>query len=305
MRELTGVDVELQVAESREDRFRRFALQNTSRHQSAKPQIKIAENLPEWEAAFQLLYDEYLAAGYVTEAVSSHMLFGIHHFLPKTVVFVAKISESTVSTLTQFFDDRIFGLPADMIYKRELDQLRSQGRVISELGSLATRDSFRWQSLFMYLCQAMYWYSRHHKIDDLCIAVNPKHVQFYKTVFLFEEFGPERFYPKVQAPAVLMRLDLTRCEENLKSAYGRMEGECNLDKFVHKLEGVGITDYTVPLKHQNITTRTNSPRMDSATVNFFLSCNKGLLRGITPKHMTYLKAIYPKIRLLSPIHANG
>ena len=301
MRNLSNVEMSLCIAESREDRFRRSTLLRADTSQSIPPEIKIAEVQSEWEAAFQLLYDEYLAAGYVTEAISSKMLLGIHHFLPKTVVFIAKISETLTSSLTQFFDDRIFGLPMDTIYKEELDRLRSEGRVVSEIGGVATRRNYRWQNLFMYLCQVMYWYSRHKDVDDLCIAVNPKHVHFYKSIFLFEEFGPQKFYPKVHAPAVLMRLDLTHYEKKLGDTYEDFKNGFNTNDFLHKMDSQNITDFSIPLKRKNNIDCGKIPRMDSAIVNYFLSQNKWMSRGLAPKHLTYLKAIYPHIRLLFPI----
>jgi len=274
-------------------------------NRSNKLEIKIAENLPEWESSFRLLYNEYFEAGYVTETISSQMLFGIHHFLSKTVVFIAKISDVVVSTLTQFFDDRIFGLPMDMIYKKELDQLRHDGRVVSEIGCLATSSDYRMQHQFMDMCQAMYWYARFKKVDDICIAVNPKHVQFYKTVFLFEEFGPVRFYPKVHAPAALMRLDTAKHEQKMEAAYQTMEDSYNLHHQWYKFKGRKIEDYSIPLRREKIINGKDITRMNSSVVNHFLSCNKGLMRSLSPKYITYLKAIYPNIRLLFPIHTHG
>ena len=297
--------LELNVAESRMDRFRRLSLRaDDVISQSSRPEIKIADNLSEWEASYQLHYDEYLRAGYVKEASSSRMIFNIHNLLPETVVLVTKISDMMVSTLTQFFDDPVFGLPLDMIYKKELDKLRTQGRSISEIGSLVTRNDFRWQNLFMHLCQAMYWYARFQKVDDLCIAVNPKHTRFYETVFLFEQIGPKKFYPKVHAPAVLMRLDATRHEEKMKAVYDRMEDECNLHNRWHRMDGRDITDYFLPLKHKNILPKRNKPTMDSTDVNLLLGCNQGILNGLSLDQAYYLKCIYPKIKLLHLVYSS-
>jgi hypothetical protein len=290
--------MKISLAESREDRFRRLTLRESLGCQCKKPEIKLASTLSEWKASYHLHYKEYLNAGYVKDDIPSRLIFGIHNLLPETVVLVAKIDDLIVSTLTQFFDDPVFGLPLDMIYKKELDQLRAKGHKISEIGALATRHDFRWQNLFMHLCQVMYWYARFRKVDDLCIAVNPKHVQFYKTVFLFEELGPTKLYPKVHAPAVLMRLDANRHEEIMGAAYDRMENEFNLHNRWHKFEGYDITDYFAPLKRRGILHERKHPMMNSTDVNFFLSQEEEILRGLSPKQAYSLKTVYPEMKLL-------
>lgn len=285
--------LDLNITESRMDRFRRSALLNTGVRKN-EFEIKIAEKYTEWEGAFRLLYEVYFDAGYVVEPVPSKIMFGLHHFHANTVVFIANFSDTPVSTLTQFFDNPVFGLPSDQIYKKELDALRAEGRIISEIGGLATRKKFRWQNLLLHLCQAMYWHSRSRKVDDLCIAVNPKHVSYYKTVFLFETIGPITFHPGVHAPAVLMRLNLDHFPEKLMAVYNHMEVEYNLYDYFHRLEGTKITDYSIPLK-KKILNGSDTPRMDSDSVNLLINANMEVLNSLTPKHVIYLKKLYPTI----------
>ena len=283
----------LNTAESREDRFRRSTLLRADICQNGKFEIKFADNYLEWENSFRLLYEEYLEAGYIANPTSSHSFLGAHHFLPKTVLFIAKYAGFLVSSLTQFFDNHLLGLPADQIYKKELDKLRAEGRVISEIGGLVTQKEFRWQNLFLSLCQIMYWYSHFRKIDDLCITVNPKHVRFYETVFLFETIGPIKYYPKVNAPAVLMRLNVNKHEEKLMSAYDHMEPECNLYDYFHKLEDAKITDYYIALKQKKVLNGGSIPMMDTDMLKSFLRNNADMLESLSSEHTAYLKALYP------------
>ena len=293
------------VNESREDRFRRLALRDENgRHPINELKIKIANHLSEWKASYRLHYAEYLKKGYTQDDVPSRMIFNIHNILPETVVLIAKKSDLLVSTVTQFFDTPNFGLPLDTIYKKELDQLRAQGRVISEVGALVTGSDYRQQHLFMHLCQAMYWYARSKKVDDLCLAVNPKHVQFYKTVYCCEVAGPEKFYPKVHAPAVLMRLDTTRHEGKMRAAYCRLEDGCNLHNRWHKMDGKDITDFAFALRCKNILDDKDQPAMDSTDVNIILSHNREILNGLTLDQAYYLKSIYPQIKLLHLVHSS-
>ena len=285
----------LNIAESREDRFRRSALLKSDVLHQGHFEVKIADKLSEWINAFRLLYEEYLNAGYIGEQTPSRILFDIHHILPETMVFIASYSDSPIATLTQFFDNILFGLPSDVIYKAELDKLRSEGRFISELGSLATQKKFRWKNLFHHLCRAMYWYSRFRKVNDLCIAVNPKHVPYYKTIFLFEAVGPIKFHPRVRAPAVLMRLNLDHCRKNMMAAYQHMQTECNLHDYFHNLEGIEITDYIIALKKKGIINGGGIPRMDSNTLNSLLNSKPGIVKGLTSTHIAYLKSVYPTL----------
>ncbi len=283
----------IDIPESREIRFRRTVLLKSDIHQQNGLEIKIADEFSEWIGSFMLLYKEYLRTGYVFEQQSSHILFNIHHLLPETAVFITKISNRPESTLTQFLDNSLFGLPSDLIYQDELDQLRDKGRVIAELGSLVTRKQFRWQNQFLYLCRTMYWYARIKNVNDWIISVNPKHVPYYKTIFLFEIFGQEKFHPGVRAPAVLMRLDLERIQENLMAAYGNMEEECNLHDFFHCSEGSPIADYEILLKKIGVISGDAPPQMDSATVRLLLNSNTGVLKDLCPIRTAYLHGLYP------------
>lgn len=287
---VAGID----ITESREARFRRSALLKSFIQYQNGFRTKIANKYSEWIGSFRLLYEEYLNSGYVIEQTPSRIMFNIHHLLPNTVIYIAKSFSIPVSTLTQFFDNPLFGLPSDRIYKAELDILRSEGRVISELGSLATQKEFRWQNLFLHKCRAMFWYSMTREVNDLCIAVNPKHVPYYKTVFLFEVIGVEKYHPGVQAPAVLMRLNLDRLKEKLMAAYSQMEYECNLHDFFYCLEGNPITDYEIALVQMGVTNSDTPPRMDLATAKLLIS-NTGVLKGLSPDHAAYINNLYPEL----------
>ena len=45
-------------------------------------------------------------------------------------------------------------------------------------------------------------------ITDILVEVNPRHATFYRKVFGFVVAGAETICPRVNAPAVLLRLDL-------------------------------------------------------------------------------------------------
>lgn len=181
--------------------------------------VQIAQTRDELEQAFSLVYKEYLRAGYVRENTSSKMIVNIHNLSPETKVWIVKAQRMVVSTLTQVFDSPL-RLPMDEAYERELDALRLEGRRIVEISALATYKEYQWQNVYMPLLRSMLHYAFSCEATDVCIAVNPKHVRFYKNVLLFEDLGGKRYYPKVNAPSVALRLDLNTIEERFKRVYG-------------------------------------------------------------------------------------
>jgi hypothetical protein len=278
-------------------RLRRSALLKSKLDTIDRPAIKIAETSKEYDQALALVYDEYVESGYIPNPNPEGKIFSVHHLLPETTVFVAKSYETVISTLTQVFDSELFGLPMDSIYWEELAELREKGRKIAELGSLATKKDFRWQNLFMYLCQVMYWFSRYKEVDDLCITVNPKHVRFYHSIFLFEKFGPEKQYPKVAAPAILMRLNMDGIEKSLKQVYGNLEFDCNLYEYFHRMDGESSNGFGPAAKNRPILVAHDKPRLPVESVQKLLETDKTVLNGLTVPQKEHLSLLYPGLRL--------
>jgi hypothetical protein len=53
--------------------------------------------------------------------------------------------------------------------------------------------------------------------------VNPRHVKFYERMLGFHPFGPVRVDPRVQAPAILLHLDLRHAEAQIAKFGGNTE----------------------------------------------------------------------------------
>ena len=63
---------------------------------------------------------------------------------------------------------------------------------------------------------------RVRRFDDFVIEVNPRHVNYYKRMLLFEQIGTERPCPRVQgAPATLLHLDLCDVDREILRHGGR------------------------------------------------------------------------------------
>ena len=231
-----------QIDEKRVRRMKRSKVLQFDCKGLNSPCIKWAETHQELEQAFTLVHDEYLKLGYINKPDSSGMFFGLHNLLPDTVTLLVKSDSKVVASLTQVPDTREYGLPMDSIFRTELNKLRRKGRKIAELCALVTSSRLRWKNLFMQMSRTMYTHAACNGIDDFCIMVNPKHVEFYKLIFLFDQLGPEKFYPSLGVPAVALRADLNQMKHRLKEKYGTLDLKCNLYSYMHASQA----EYNLP-----------------------------------------------------------
>jgi hypothetical protein len=172
--------------------------------------VGLASETDTYDAAFRLVHDQYVWRGYMAPTPSGRRLT-VHHALPTTKVFIARRLDRLVGTLT-LVQDSMLGLPLDDLYRDEVARLRAQGRRIAEVAALATAAECRRTGIVVlsHLMRMVVTYAlKIAGVNDLCITVNPRHVEFYRTCLRFETIGPERAYGKVNgAPAVALRLDL-------------------------------------------------------------------------------------------------
>ena len=278
-------------------RIKRSALLKAKLDDIDRPAIKIAENRDEFSQAFGLVYKEYLSSGYISEPKTTEILYNIYHLLPETAVFVAKSYLTVVSTLTQIFDSDLFGLPMDSLYRKELDSLRDTNRKIVEITALATQKSFRWKNIFMFLCKAMLWHAKYYGVNDLCITVNPKHVRFYKTIFLFEQFGPEKHYPSVNAPAVPLRLNMDDIDKKGRDEYDTADFESNLYDYFFRMQSDGQPDRSPAVNKNMSLLPSNKKLMDKETAEYFIGTDRSIINGLSPVCKTYLESIYPGLKM--------
>lgn len=271
-------------------RVKRSALLRSSLDHIDRPSIKIAETRDELEQAFSLVYNEYREEGYIRDSDRSGLHFNIHHILPETVVFVFKSYLKVISTLTLIFDSETFGLPMDVLYGKELDALRRRKRRLVELSSLATAEDARWHNVFMYLNRAMVWYAMYRNATDLCIMVNPKHVDFYKLILLFDDLGPLQYYSKVSAPAVALRLDLDDVHDKFRETYSALDFDCDVHRFFFNI----TTTQVASVDEKDLIVK--KPRtLDIDTVRYFFIEKKNILKTATPEQMDYVRSIYPEL----------
>jgi hypothetical protein len=114
-------------------------------------------------------------------------------------------------------------LPADENFRHELDRLRQQGRRLCEPSRLAIEQGAS-RRVFAGLIHISYIYAHAiHGYTDYVIEVNPRHVMFYRRMLGFVGCGTQRNCSRVNAPAVLLRLDLDYMAAQIHRFGGLME----------------------------------------------------------------------------------
>ncbi|SFU35474.1 N-acyl amino acid synthase FeeM domain-containing protein [Nitrosospira multiformis] len=128
--------------------------------------------------------------------------------------------QDLVGTLTLRFDSED-GLLADELYEEKISAFRTSDRKICELSKLAIDPEFSSKELLASLFNLAYIYARLiQKATDFFIEINPRHAAYYKRMLGFRELGGMRNCPRVNAPAVLLHLELDYVDGQVSSLAG-------------------------------------------------------------------------------------
>ena len=99
--------------------------------------------------------------------------------------------------------------------------LEADGRRIVEFTKLAISGDVQSRQLTAALFHIAFICAyRIQQCSDICIEVNPRHVNFYKRMLGFQQLSEARENPKIQAPSVLMSLDLREAAELIQQFAG-------------------------------------------------------------------------------------
>ena len=172
--------------------------------------VRVASQFELRHMAYSLLYEIYSKTG-LAKKNSNGLWLSIYDALPDTTTFIAQDKNAAIEgALTSVFDSPI-GLPADELYKKEVNELRNSGRRICEFISLGINYKVKYPlkilAILFYCAFLHAWQKK--KSTDLIITVHPRYEDFYCRKLSFKKIGIERNYPKVNdAPAVLLNLSL-------------------------------------------------------------------------------------------------
>ena len=198
---------------------------NRPQRDNRKLDFRIASSRQEWEAALGLVYRAYVRSGLI-QMNRYRMRVTPYHALPTTEVLIASKGDEVLCTLSIVGDGHL-GLPMEAIYAEEVEQRRLQGLRLAEVSCLADeRDgsdqSFSMVSRLMALTAQS---AACRGIDQLLIAVHPRHAKFYERFIAFEVIGEEKSYASVcDHPAVAMAMDLNNLSFDHPRAYKRLFG---------------------------------------------------------------------------------
>jgi N-acyl amino acid synthase FeeM len=201
--------------------------------------VRLAHSQERSKEANVLVKRRYSAAGYVVVGP------GAHQVCPDEITLMSYSGDKVVGTLTLGMDIGN-GLYADELYKAEVDGLRAGGRKVAEITKLAIDSKHASKRVFASLIHIAHIFLRNlWRYTDVVIEVNPSHVHFYKKMLGFKDLGPERHCPRVDAPAVLLWVELSYLQERIEEVGGRKE-LAKQDKslypyFFSKAEEAGIT----------------------------------------------------------------
>ena len=178
--------------------------------------IRAADSSGTRSSASILIDKMYAKRGYLTSALSPDQT-------PNRLTLVASDYYNTIGTLTVGFDAEN-GLLVDDLFPEEVRKLRDVGQTVCEFTKLAMDNVVQSKRVLAALFNVAYLYA--HKIkgaDILLIEVNPRHVRYYRNMLGFKVIGPKRLNTRVNAPAVLLSLDLAYVNDQVNEFGGRPE----------------------------------------------------------------------------------
>jgi hypothetical protein len=214
-------------------------------HGSRLITLRTADSGGHRSSANILVHKMYATRGYKTSTAAAP---------PSNVVTLMAVDQGeTIGTISVGFDTSI-GLLADDLFADELAQLRSQGRRLCEFTKLAMDHVVKSRRVLASMFHAAYIFAHLQRgFDDVVIEVNPRHVRYYERMLGFVPMGPVRMNRRVDAPAVLMRLDFSHARSQIAQFAGRPEqaGERSLYPFFFSPhEESGIVGRLPPLEPQ-------------------------------------------------------
>jgi len=173
--------------------------------------IRAADCDGQRSSAHILVKRMYATRGYATSAVADGAR-------SDRVTLVASDHDFIVGTITVGLDGED-GLLADQCFEAEVQQLRHHGIVLCEFIKLAVDGLMRSKKMLASLMHAALIYAREVKgCQNALIEVNPRHVRFYEATLGFTVLSDVRYNQRVDAPAVLMCLDLNMADKQIVGA---------------------------------------------------------------------------------------
>jgi hypothetical protein len=178
--------------------------------------IRAADDHGRRSSASVLLSRMYATRGYHSPALAQHQ-----H--ASRVTLIASEGDETIGTITVGFDSPA-RLLVDDLFADEADGLRASGHRLCEFTKLAMDSVVKSKRVLASLFHVAHIYAHHVMgLDSLLIEVNPRHVLYYERMLGFRLIGKARHNPRVNAPAVLLCLNLFHARDQIDRFGGKPE----------------------------------------------------------------------------------
>ena len=171
-------------------------------------QVRLADDHGRRNKSSMLIQRRYAWRGYKNDGPN---------VVPANHVTLQAVQADVVfGTLSLGFDCES-GLAADELYKEEIDRFRRAGAKVCELTRLAIDPEHGSKEVLGALFHLAYIFGAlFGAVTDVFIEVNPRHVVFYKRMLKFRQAGERKMCERVNAPAVLLHLDVAYVTEQIK-----------------------------------------------------------------------------------------
>jgi len=176
--------------------------------------IHLVNSLKQQIKTSNLIKRMYASRGYQTDSALDSFCN------TNQISFAASIEKRVIGTLSVSYDSDN-GLLADSLYKKELEGIRAHKRKVCELSRLAIDPQFSSRELIAYLFNLAYISARIiQEATDFIIEINPRHATYYKRLLGFHQAGETRTCQRVNAPAVLLHLELGYVDKQISCLAG-------------------------------------------------------------------------------------
>lgn len=209
--------------------------------------IRLAHSDERYREARFLVRKRYSEAGYNTQETKDSQATRVMNAIsPEQITLLSYHGDRVVGTMTIGLDTG-HGLYADEHYKDKVDELRAEGRKIFEITKLAVDTKVANKQIVAALMHIAYIYARRiWRYTDVVIEVNPSHAAFYTKMLGFRDYGPQRLCGRVNAPALLLWLEMEHmgrmiAERGGKGATGHAGGRSFYPYFFSPAEEAKIT----------------------------------------------------------------
>lgn len=179
--------------------------------------LSVVRSSRDREEAEELVYRQYSARGYSVSEPGSQPRPARAEARRESVI-IARDGSRAVGTVTVGIDSPN-GLLVDEGNRDAIDRLRQRGMRLGEVVRLAVDPLADSRPILAALFNAAHGVMEANRLDHVFIEVNPRHVAFYRRALCFEVEGEEKLCPRVGAPSILLRMQVS----NLTSKIGQLE----------------------------------------------------------------------------------